>query len=328
MRAIAVLVVIACRAPDVREATEPQRTSLDVIYRVVPAPRGCGPVRAPLVFLPALGFTGHAFAAVAERIEACRARVLVTLPGVDDSRMDPVSADEVVAAVADVIAAESEEPVILVGHSLGGAIATRVAAQHPDRVAALVLVNAAVIPFDLSWWERLALKPDLWAPALRLFGQPALFKRMLPEEIGDPGVIDEFDLRKLAYLLADPERRLTLLGYYRAFLAPEELQRTQRALGQVRVPVLVLWGRRDGVLPLSVVTAIRGAIAPRVRVEVRWFPQAAHLLPMEQPEDVARALDELDERLRAVERSRRAGGEQTRTPRAPPHTHSLRQARG
>jgi pimeloyl-ACP methyl ester carboxylesterase len=92
---------------------------------------------------------------------------------------------------------------------------------------------------------------------------------------------------------------LVLLGYYRAFLSPEELQRTEAALGRVRAPVLVLWGRRDGVVPSSVVAAIRGAIAPAVRVEVRWFPQAAHLLPMERPDDVARALDDLDRRLAA-----------------------------
>lgn len=293
--------LVSCRAPDVVEATLARRSSLDVMYRVLPAPAGCGPVLAPVVFLPALGFTGHSFAAVAAHMGACRPRVLVTLPGVDDGKgLDPVVAKRVVDAVDGVILAESQEPVILVGHSLGGAVAARLAAEHPERVAALVLVNAAVIPFDLSWWERLALRPALWSPALRVFGQPALFKRVLPEVIGDTGLIDEFDLRKLAYLLAEPQQRLTLLGYYRAFLSPDELERTRRELGRVRVPVLVLWGGRDGVLPRSVITAIRGAIAPAVRVDVRVYPQAAHLLPMERPEEVARAIDDLDLSLKAV----------------------------
>jgi pimeloyl-ACP methyl ester carboxylesterase len=296
-----------CRAPDVLEATPPQRSVLDVEYRVLPPPPSCGPPRAPVVFLPALGFTGHSFAAVAEHMDACRARVLVNLPGLgSDQAQPPVSSARVVDAIADAIAAQSAQPVILVGHSVGGAIAARLAARHPELVEALVLVDAAVIPFDLSWWERLALRPGLWAPALRVFGQPALFKRMLPEVIGDTGAIDDFDLQKLAHLLGDPAQRVVLLGYYRAFLSPRELQRTEAALGRVRAPVLVLWGRRDGVVPTSVVTAIRGAIAPAVRVDVRWYPQAAHLLPMEQPEDVARALDELDGRLSEQPQAARA----------------------
>jgi pimeloyl-ACP methyl ester carboxylesterase len=287
-----------CRAPDVLEATPARRSALDVEYRVLPPPPGCGAPRSPIVFLPALGFTGHSFAAVAAHMDACRARVLVNLPGVGgEAGQAPISSPMVVDAIAEAIAAESDAPVILVGHSVGGAIAARLAARHPERVAALVLVNAAVIPFDLSWWERLALRPAVWAPAFRVFGQPALFKRILPEVIGDPGVIDEFDLQKLAHLLSDPAQRVVLLGYYRAFLSPHELQRTEAALGHVRAPVLVLWGRRDGVLPESVVAAIRGAIAPAVRVDVRWYPQAAHLLPMERPEDVAHALDELDRRM-------------------------------
>lgn len=290
----------ACRAPDVVERTPSRRSTLDVEYRVLPPPPGCGVPRAPVVFLPALGFTGHSFAAVAAHMDACRARVLVDLPGVgDDATQAPVSSARVVDAIADAIAAESDRPVILVGHSVGGAIAARLAARHPERVEALVLVNAAVIPFDLSWWERLALRPALWAPAFRVFGQPALFKRVLPEVIGDPGVIDQFDLQKLAHLLSDPEQRVVLLSYYRAFLSPHELQRTEAALGHVRAPVLVLWGRRDGVLPSSVVSAIRGALAPAVHVDVRWYPRAAHLLPMERPEDVARALDDFDRELAA-----------------------------
>jgi pimeloyl-ACP methyl ester carboxylesterase len=290
--ALFAVVAFACRARDVSEATPAARSALAVEYRVMPPPDGCGPVRAPVVFLPALGFTGHSFAAVASNMASCRARILVNLPA-----LEQFSSTRVIDSIAGVIADQSDEPVILVGHSLGGAIATRLAARHPERVAALVLVDAAVTPFDLSWWERLALRPRLWAPALRVFGQPAVFKHLLPEEICDWDAIDDFDLRKLAYQLGDPGQRRILLDYYQAFLSPSELQQTELALGRVRAPVLILWGRRDGVVPSTVVAAIRGAIAPAVPVDVRWFPQAAHLLPMERPEAVARALDDLDRQL-------------------------------
>jgi pimeloyl-ACP methyl ester carboxylesterase len=303
MRALFILCLVGCAPADVVDRAEPrtasvQHSTLHAHYRVLPPPPDCAPLEPPIVFLPALGFTGHSFAAIALHMHACRERVLVDLPGIgDEVALGKVNSAEVVEAVDDVIRSESGAPVILVGHSIGGAIATRLAARHPEHVAALVLINAAVTPFDLSWWERLALHPAVWAPALRIFGQPLLFKRVLPEVIGDTGAIDEFDLRKLAHLLGDAGDRATLLDYYRTFLTLPELERTEHALGRVQAPILVLWGRRDGVLPPSMVAAIRGAIAPTVRIDVRFYPGAAHLLPMERPEEVALALDELDARL-------------------------------
>lgn len=311
--ALLIFLVVGCMPADVVDAgrAEPRTASvhesrLRAHYRVLPPPAGCTTREAPVVFLPALGFTGHSFTAIATRMHACRERVLVDLPGIgDEVALGKINSPEVIQAIDDVIRSESKEPVILVGHSIGGAIATRLAARHPEHVAALVLINAAVTPFDLSWWERLALHPGVWSPALRIFGQPPLFKRVLPEVIGNTGVIDDFDLRKLAHLLGNSSDRTTLLDYYRLFLTPNELERTEHALGRVRAPILVLWGRRDGVLPASVVPTIRGAIAPSVHVEVRLYTGAAHLLPLERPEEVALALDELDAHL-VLSRERRS----------------------
>jgi pimeloyl-ACP methyl ester carboxylesterase len=322
MRALLIVLVVGCMPADVVDGgrAQPrtaavQHSALRAHYRVLPAGTGCTVREAPIVFLPALGFTGHSFAAIASRMHACRDRVLVDLPGIgDDVPLETVTSPEVVQAIDDIIQSESAEPVILVGHSIGGAIATRLAARHPEHVEALVLINAAVTRFDLSWWERLALHPAVWAPALRIFGQPLLFKRVLPEVIGDTGVIDEFDLRKLAHLLGNAGDRETLLDYYRTFLTPPELERTEQALGHVRAPILILWGRRDGVLPPTVVRAIRGAIAPTVRVEVRFYPGAAHLLPLERPEEVALALDELDAYL--VLRNHRGSAPKALRPKA------------
>ena len=262
-------------------------------FRVLPAPPSCRVVRPPVVFVPALGFTGHSFVAAAADMSACRERVLVDLPGMgDEEPLHGVDADEVLAAVDDVVRSVSDRPVILVGHSIGGAIATRVAARDPAHVSSLVLVDAAVAPFGLSWWERLALHPTLWSPAFRIFGQPYLFKHLVPDVIGDTELIDPIDMRQLAHLLADGSERTVLLGYYRAFLAPPELSRTAHALARVRAPILILWGRRDGVVPPSVVPEIRRAASAPVRV--LWFDDASHLLPLERPRELAEAIDQLD----------------------------------
>ncbi|HEY7955658.1 MAG TPA: alpha/beta hydrolase [Polyangia bacterium] len=275
-------------------------SSLHARFSVLPPPAGCAPVLAPVVFLPALGFTGDSFEAVARRVTACRARILVDYPGIGEGPTvdGEVRASEVVRAVDDVIASESARPVVLVGHSIGGAIALRLAVRDPERVAALVLIDAAVAPFPLSWWERLALHPATWTPLLRLFGPAYVVRHALPRLLGEQTKADEHDVEVLAEQLAHKARRQTLLDYYRVFLSPAELEASRRDLGRVHVPVTVIWGRRDDVVPSKVVTTILQALPPGVPRDVRWLP-GGHLLPLERPEALARAIDEISGTLAA-----------------------------
>jgi len=73
--------------------------------------------------------------------------VLVDLPGHGLSEMPhPFSLDRAVDAMEQALDDETSEPVILVGHSVGGLIATRMALDHPERVRGLVLVETALAP--------------------------------------------------------------------------------------------------------------------------------------------------------------------------------------
>jgi pimeloyl-ACP methyl ester carboxylesterase len=70
------------------------------------------------------------------------------LPGMGDDHTSAseVSLDSYAGRVCEVLAASSE-PAIVVGHSMGGIVATQAAARCPARVAALVYV-AAFLPKD------------------------------------------------------------------------------------------------------------------------------------------------------------------------------------
>jgi lipase len=56
----------------------------------------------------------------------------------------PWTIDANVSALAALLDDETDAPVLVVGHSFGGAVALQLAATHPDRVAALLLLDPAV----------------------------------------------------------------------------------------------------------------------------------------------------------------------------------------
>ena len=97
-----------------------------------------------LVFLPGLGHTAHIFDAMAPRFTD-RFRVLgVTLRGHGASSAPPhaYTVDSLAADVGEVVAALHIAQVILVGHSLGGHVANRVAALYPGLIARVIYLDA------------------------------------------------------------------------------------------------------------------------------------------------------------------------------------------
>lgn len=60
-----------------------------------------------------------------------------------------------VAALAELLEQHADSPVVIVAHSFGSALALHLAAAHPDRVAALVLLDPAV-GLDGGWMREIA----------------------------------------------------------------------------------------------------------------------------------------------------------------------------
>ena len=67
----------------------------------------------------------------------------------------PWTLDANVAALAGLLDVEAEAPVLVVGHSFGGAVALNLAAARPDLVAGLVLLDPAV-GLDGAWMRDIA----------------------------------------------------------------------------------------------------------------------------------------------------------------------------
>jgi pimeloyl-ACP methyl ester carboxylesterase len=156
------------------------------------------------------------------------------------------------AAVAAVLPAAGGGAVLL-GHSLGGAIAARVAAEHPGRVAALILLAAALDPA----LERVHPLQRLggWAPV----------RTLLPRSIRN----------------ANAE----LLGL-RA-----ELVELERCLARIRCPVFIVHGTDDDLVPPANVSFVQRRLTAAASVRTVLLPGRNHFLPWNAELDVRRAIE-------------------------------------
>jgi pimeloyl-ACP methyl ester carboxylesterase len=103
---------------------------------------GSGP---PLILLHGLSGSGRWWGRNVPAFASRFRTYAVDLPGFGASRRVRWSRqDDTVDWLADWIAAEGLLPAHIVGHSLGGAVAARLAARYPDRLDRLVLVDAAI----------------------------------------------------------------------------------------------------------------------------------------------------------------------------------------
>jgi len=119
---------------------------------------GQGPV---VVLVHGLGSSVDHWLPTARRLGRTHRVVLVELPGHGQSAMPmPFTLDRATDALEGAVAAASSEPVVLVGHSLGGVVAANLARRDPSRVKALVLVETALKP-QFSPAERAELRAAL-----------------------------------------------------------------------------------------------------------------------------------------------------------------------
>lgn len=269
------------------------RDSIEVAgHRWVYAYSDAAPQGAPTLVM-IHGFTGSKenWYRLAQRLRGRYRLLIPDLPGWGESERKPAT-DYGFAAQAERVTAfaralSPSQPVVLLGHSMGGGVGAIAAARHPEVIARVGLFDAAGVRFsDNRFGSEVLAGENPFAvsdeASLRRYFDTAFFDEAVKPRVPWPashGVIARrrrdaaFEQAVLDRIGRGPER----------FLPGEEAAR-------IRQPALLLWCRQDAVIDPSALALYAARIPQASQV---MLDGCGHTSIMERPDEVAAAVTSL-----------------------------------
>lgn len=134
----------------------------------------------------------------------------------------------------------------LIGNSLGGRIAWNFAAMHPDRVINLVLVSPDGFASPGFQYDKTSETP-LIMRALPYTAPRGMLKANLAAAYGRPEALSEASVTRYHDLMLAPGVRRAILARMNQVI----LREPGPMLSRIQAPTLLLWGEKDGMIPIS-----------------------------------------------------------------------------
>ncbi|MFC1413484.1 alpha/beta fold hydrolase [Streptacidiphilus sp. N1-12] len=244
----------------------------------------------PVLLLHGIGRSLEDWTEQHDRLSAGHRVLSLDLPGFgySDRLPGPSTLDGLAAALPGFLdAVGAAGPVHVVGNSLGGAVAMRLAADHPGRVRSLLLANSAGFGKEVTIALRiLAIRP---LGALLLRPNRAGATRTTQAIFRDRSFATAERVELALALAAHPGHNRTLLEVARdlgGLRGVREPWRTALIADLIarRIPTLVVWGDRDLILPAAHLDAARTLLPD---AETRLFPDTGHMPQIERADEFA-----------------------------------------
>ena len=252
-----------------------RRSTLKVAGRTI-AYSASGPGDGVAVCIHGFGSDRSVWSFNVPALVAGRTVYALDLPGhgLSQPALESGSLDELVTIVSGFFAGLGLSNVQLIGHSLGGSIAIRLAADHPELVAALMLVApvgvgapGAGVSMNMRFFEQfLAMRTAEKA------------QRVLAALVAKPSLISP-------EMAAGVWRHLTAPGVTETLTAivDHALRRDlhdgalRGTLLSLKLPVDIIWGTEDAIIPVASTDGLPSSLS------VHRVPDAGHLVQMEKP---------------------------------------------
>jgi pimeloyl-ACP methyl ester carboxylesterase len=187
--------------------------------------------------------------------------------------------------IAGLIRQVATEPVVLVGHSMGGMISVTLVKRHPELVERLILI-CPTISGHLSFMINLTLTPFV---ALERFKPTSILVSLLeplvpitdqllrPALFADRTKISEEDYQRIKSDTRRPDQGRVRAECFRAMREND----LRGALSGIQVPTLVIWGMEDNTVPLRDASVIAEEWPD---ADLRIIPNAGHWPQFESPQ--------------------------------------------
>lgn len=215
---------------------------------------------------------GVGWAPVVKRLARGRRLIVPDLPGHGESAPaeGPLPIGDLLAGIHRITQEESpDQPVTLIGSSMGGWLALLYAREHPDRVARVIVENGAPVAAGIAKVNMM--------PKTREEMRGTLNALTGPNAAAFPD-----------YVVDDLVRRTPKGSFARVAQTDLRPYILDGRLAEVRVPVVLVWGDSDDLLPVAYAEALRSGL-PQATLEV--IPGCGHVSHRECPDQFVAAVE-------------------------------------
>ena len=180
----------------------------------------------------------------------------------------------------------------VVGTSIGGTVAMRYTAAHPERIERLVLIS----PGSLEARVRGRTTPANVPRVADLLGYvtPKSFTRfLLTNDYGDPARLTDAVTDEWYDMWMREGNRLAMINLLRQYVSGG----VEDKIRAVKVPVLLIWGEKNKRVPLALAYETQKLLENSPEVKLEILPGIGHMLVQEAPQQSAQLIRRyLDER--------------------------------
>jgi pimeloyl-ACP methyl ester carboxylesterase len=172
---------------------------------------------------------------------------------------------------------------ILVGNSLGGAIAWNFALAYPEMVNQLILIDPAGYPMEIPWPLNLAETPGI-RHAAKWITPRWIFQMSLKQVFGDPSKVTDQMVDRFYELNLRPGNRDALIEIMDSLKKLNHDPAFSRNIAHLSVPTLLIWGEKDTWIPVSHVSRWKQDVPG---IQTILYENTGHVPQLEIPGQVA-----------------------------------------
>lgn len=228
-----------------------------------------------IVFLHGFGGCGNLWNKVIGKLGTAFKTIAYDLPGHAGSLAYPEAGPAKTAAKAVLtdLKARGVDKAHFVGHSMGGAVASLAAILEPERVASLTLLAPG------------GFGPEINGPLIRRYAAAVdadEIRTCLAEMSSPDSTVPDATVDELVEMRGQPGQSEKLIAFAKTMTKDERQGVIPReSLAALEMPVMVVWGTDDAVLPYSQADDLPDGF------HVHHMLETGHMLPEETPGVVA-----------------------------------------